>query len=171
MKPFIRLKLRIAACLGAVAALFRARPGRVHFANIGEGTHETGRKSYLVDSGSTSGTRYLLWKVGATSADYVAVCGLNDIPLGPSNDAYDSTNADVPIEIQLCGSATGTIRVTTDGTISNGNYVMTGANGQATLAITGQAGIFGRAIIGTDCTAAAGDIIEVVHTLPTKLAF
>jgi hypothetical protein len=157
--------------LSIVALITRARKPKVAFQNIGEGTHATGRKSFLVDAGSVSGTRYLLWKIGATAADYIAVCGANDIPLGPSDDAYDSANADVTITVNLCGVATGTIRVITDGTIANGNWVMTGANGQATLGTTGSAGVFGRALIGTDTTAAAGDIIEIVHAMPSKYAF
>lgn len=138
----------------------------VQFCNIGEGTRAHGRKTYLCDAVTTA--RYLLYKVGS-DGDHVAVCGANDVPLGSSDDMCEDVT--IPITVNLFGAVEGTMRVTTDGTIANGDYVMTGANGQVTKATTGLAGICGRAVIGTDATAAAGDVITIVPVLPSKLAF
>ena len=143
----------------------KAPTGSVMFANIGEGTFEHGVKTYVADA-ATSG-RYLLYKTG-TDADHVAIAGLNDVTLGVSNDQAE---AGMPIAIHLFGGAKGTLRVQTDGTIANGDYIKSGAAGQATKATTGDAGIFGKAVIGTDASSAAGDTITFVHTVPSKLAF
>ena len=139
--------------------------GSVMFANIGEGTFEHGVKTYIADA-ATAG-RYLLYKKG-TDVDHCAIAGLNDVTLGVSNDQAE---AGMPIAIQLFGAAKGTLRVQTDGTIADGDYVKSGAVGQATKATTGDAGIFGIAIISTDASSAAGDTIQVRHTLPSKLSF
>jgi len=139
--------------------------GSACFANIGEGTFEHGVKTYIADAATAS--RYLLYKKG-TDVDHSAIAGLNDVVLGPSNDQAE---AGMPIAIQLLGAAKGTLRVQTDGTIADGDYVKSGAVGQATKATTGDAGIFGIAVIGTDASSAAGDTIQVRHTLPSKLAF
>jgi len=139
--------------------------GQVMFANIGEGTFEHGVKSYTADAATTG--RYLLYKTG-TDADHCAIAGLNDVVLGVSNDQAEAA---LPIAIQLFGAAKGTLRVQTDGTIANGDYMKSGAAGQATKATSGDAGIFGIARFGTDTSSAAGDTITFVHTVPSKLAF
>jgi hypothetical protein len=142
------------------------------FANIGEGTRESGHLSLLGDTGTPPQTtsRFLLVKF-STDGDHFTTCGAGDVPLGINQDVYDPNNTDVPNNIALLGAAHGTQRVVTDGTIANGNYVKTGANGQATVATTGVAGIFGMAVFGTDTTAAAGDTITVVTSFPSKYAF
>jgi hypothetical protein len=139
--------------------------GSVQFANIGEGTEDQGVKTYIADAATS--TRYLLYKKG-TDTDHSAIAGLNDVCLGPSDDQAD---AGVPIAINLLGVKPGLIRVQTDGTISDGDYVKSGAVGQATKATTGDAGIFGIALIGTDASKAAGDVIAIQHVVPSKLAF
>jgi hypothetical protein len=123
----------------------------VQFANVGEGDFGHGRRSMLMDASVTLFSRYLLYKTGS-DGDHAVVCGAGDIPIGQSDDQFDSNNTDVPIAINMFGVCPGTLRVITDGTITNGGYVMTGANGQATAATTGQQGIFGRALFGTDTT-------------------
>ena len=143
----------------------RAPQGRVMFANIGEGNFETGVKTYVADAATAS--RYLIYKVG-TDADHCAVAGLNDVSIGQSNDQAE---AGMPIAINLFGARPGTLRVQTDGTIANLDYVKAGAAGQATKATSADAGIFGRALFGTDTSSAAGDVITVVHDVPSKLAF
>ena len=137
----------------------------MQFANIGEGTYRKGRKSYLPDAATTS--RYLLYKKG-TDADHCAIAGLNDVILGPSDDQAD---VGIPICINLVGGAEGTLRCQTDGTFADGDYIKSGAVGQATKATTGDAGIFGIARIGTDASSAAGDTITFEPNLPSKLAF
>jgi len=158
--------------LSLLAALPHSAFGKVQFANVGEGTRETGRASYFYDTNASpvTGTRFLLVK-NSTDANHITTCGAGDVPLGIAEDSFDSNNTDVPINVAILGAAPGTQRVVTDGTIANGNYVKTGTNGQATVATTGVAGIFGVAVFGTDTTASAGDTITVATTLPSKLAF
>jgi hypothetical protein len=148
------------------------KAGRADFANIGEGSRDSGHLSLLADTGTPPQTtsRFLLVKF-STDGDHFTTCGAGDVPLGINQDVYDPNNTDVPNNIALLGAASGTQRVVTDGTIANGNYVKTGANGQATVATTGVAGIFGMAVFGTDTTASAGDVITVVTSFPSKYAF
>jgi hypothetical protein len=145
---------------------------RADFANIGEGSRDSGHLSLLGDTNTPPQTtsRFLLVKF-STDGDHFTTCGAGDVPLGINQDVYDPNNTDVPNNIALLGGAHGTQRVVTDGTIANGNYVKTGANGQATVATTGVAGIFGMAVFGSDTTASAGDIITVVTSFPSKYAF
>lgn len=145
----------------------RAPRGGARFANIGEGTHEHGIKSYIPDSGTIS--RYLLYKIGST-ADNCVICGAGDTPLGPSDDQADSNNLDLPIGIKLLGAIHGTTRVITDGTIANGNKLKCGANGQATVANNGDV-VIGLAIIPTDAVVVAGDPIEMIPIMPAKHPF
>lgn len=143
----------------------RAPQGSVMFANIGEGTFDNGVKTYVADA--ATGGRYLLYKKGS-DADHCAIAGLNDVVLGPSDDQAE---AGMPIAIKLLGAVKGTQRVQTDGTIADGDYMKSGAAGQATKATTGDPGIFGIAVIPTDASAAAGDTIQFRPGLPSKLAF
>jgi hypothetical protein len=136
----------------------------VQFANIGEGTYEHGIKSYIPDAATTS--RYLLYKRG-TDADHCAICGAGDDPLGPSDDQAD---AGVAIGIKLLGAVKGTVRVVTDGTVNDGDYVKCGATGKVTTALTTNL-TFGRAVIPTDCSKADGDTITIIPALPAKYVF
>jgi hypothetical protein len=160
---------------------FLAR-AKTQFANVGEGTRESGHDSLIFDAGgatanaaalaanTTSKGRYLLYKK-STDADHITVCGLNDVSVGICQDAYDANNADVPVNVALHGCAPGTQRVVTDGTITDGIPIKAGANGQATAATTGDAGIFGRAYLRVDTTANAGDVITCVTEVPSKMSF
>lgn len=139
--------------------------GGVCFANIGDGAYPHGVKSYLPDAATTA--RYLIYKIG-TDADHVALAGAGDVPVGQSDDSAD---VGIPIAINLFGSKAGTLRVVTDGTIANGDYVKTAANGTCTKASTTDAGQFGKALFGTDCSSAAGDVITVVTDVPSKVSF
>ena len=138
---------------------------QAQFANIGEGTFDQGMISMLPDAATSA--RYLLYKRGSDS-NHVALCGAGDDPLGSSEDMVTDTT--IPIAINIFGAKPGTVRVVTDGTIANGNFVTTGANGQATVATTGNLA-FGRAIVLSDMTSAAGDTITVIHDLPSKMSF
>ena len=154
----------------------RLKAGRAtagaEFANIGEGTRETGHASLLGDTNNAPQTtsRYLLVKT-STDADHFTTCTTNDVPLGINQDVYDANNADVTNSIAILGAAPGTQRVVTDGSIASGDHVKCGALGQATKAASGDAGIFGTAIFGSDTTNAAGDVITVTTTVPFKYAF
>lgn len=138
---------------------------RVQFANIGEGTYAHGKKSYIPDAATSA--RYLLYKKGS-DVDHCAICGAGDDPLGPSDDQAGADG--VPIAINLLGATEGTLRVTTDGTVNDGDYVKCAANGQVTHANTGDLS-FGRAVIPSDCSSAAGDVITIRPALPAKYAF
>lgn len=156
------------ACAATVVigSLVSHRPSaRIHFANIGEGTFGTGVKSYIPDAATSA--RYLLYKRG-TDADHCAITGAGDDPLGPSDDqaAADS----VPIAINVLGAVRGTVKVTTDGTLADGDYCKCGATGKVTKATNGDL-VFGRAMISTDTSSADGDVIGMIPVLPGKLAF
>jgi hypothetical protein len=142
----------------------RVHRGGVQFANIGEGTSRHGAKSYTPDAATTS--RYLCYKIG-TDGDHVAITGAGDTPLGQSDDQAD---AGIPIGINLFGVVPGTLRVVTDGTISNGQHVKCGATGKVTVAATTDRS-FGIAIIGTDQTSADGDVITIIHCVPHLYVF
>src|SRR5690242_4904132 len=83
--------VRRALYLGALSirTAFSAPPPfrGVEFANIADGTYEDGKRSYVADAGTTA--RYLMYKRGS-DADHCAICGLNDDPLGPSDDQADA---------------------------------------------------------------------------------
>jgi hypothetical protein len=148
------------------------RARRVLFANIGEGAWDNGKASFLYDTNASpvTGTRFLLVKKGAT-ANVITTTTTNDVPVGIATDAFDANNTDVPISVNVLGGTPGLLRVVTDGTIADGNYVKCGTLGQATLATTGDAGIFGIARFGTDTTSAAGDVITVATSMPAKYSF
>jgi hypothetical protein len=150
--------------------LFLPGPVRAEFANIGEGDFGHGRRSFLVDYGTALTTsRYLLYKIGSDN-DHATTCGAGDSPIGQSDDVGDTNNQDVPIALNLFGACPGTLRVITDGTVQNGNYVKAGANGQVTLANAGDP-ICGRALFGSDTTANAGDTITIVGMSTAKYQF
>lgn len=145
----------------------RARTG-IQFANIGEGAFGHGRKSYLPDATAVSSAtaRYLMYK--SVDGDHCTLAGAGDSPLGPSDNQPDSTTT--PIAINLLGAGEGTLRVTTDGMIGNGDYVKCAAAGQVTKATTGDVS-FGRAVITGDMTSAAGNVITLIPALPAKYSF
>lgn len=142
-----------------------SNPGTAQFANIGEGDYKHGAKSFLPDAATTS--RYLLYKAGS-DADHVAVCGAGEDAIGSSDDQAD---AGIPLAVWLFGACEGTKRVITDGTISDRDFVKSAANGQVTKAGTGDAGICGRAVVPTDCSNAAGDVITIVPLATAKYSF
>ncbi len=154
----------IAAFLIDRFAHSRYRRNRCEFTNIGEGTFENGRKTYVADAATSS--RYLLYKKG-TDVDHSAITGAGDDPLGSSDD---QAAAGEPIAINLFGACKGTVRVITDGTVDDGEYVKAGANGKVTQAATTDLS-FGRAIIPTDCSKADGDVITIIPMVPAKYVF
>lgn len=163
-----KLQLQLLRIRAAFRLKTRDSGPKAQFANIGEGSYEHGQKSYLPDASTTA--RYLLYKQGS-DADHCVVAGSADVPLGPSDDQADTTNL-VPIAINLLGAIRGTVRVTTDGTITNGSKVgMSGTTaGYAGAQTTGNLS-FGIAVIPTDCSANAGDVIEIIPMAPMKYAF
>jgi hypothetical protein len=168
-KSFRRILLKIQLLpfsLGLGSSALRTSSSElIQFVNIGEGTYENGRKSFLPDVVTTQ--RYLLYMRGSdTNHCTVATAGAS--PLGPSDDQADEN--DIPITINLLGAIKGTVRVVTDGTINDGSYVKCGASGVATAASTGDVS-FGIAVIPTDCSKASGDVITIIPALPAKYSF
>lgn len=143
------------------------------FANIGEGTHEHGIKSYIPDAGTNS--RYLIYEIGSVADNCRIAGGVNE-PLGPSEDQADSNNLDIPIAVKLLGAVKGTVRMTSDGTCINGGRVVVKLDGSGQVAdLTASATghtywVIGKAIIPTDAVVVAGDPIEVIPYVPYTVA-
>lgn len=135
------------------------------FFNIGDGSYENGRKSFLPDVVTTQ--RYLLYMRGSDT-DHCTVATAGASPLGPSDDQADEN--DIPITINLLGAVKGTVRVVTDGSINDGSYVKCAASGIATAAAAGDVS-FGIAVIPTDCSKASGDTITIIPMAPAKYQF
>lgn len=148
----------------------RRRRARAQFANVGEGNYGHGRRSFLPDSNAVTTSRYLLYKLGS-DADHVTTTVPGDAPIGQSDDVADPNNLDVPICVNLFGAVPGTLRVVSDGTITNGCWVVAGANGQAAAlpSATGTYYVVGRALFGTDTTTNAGDVVTIISSLPMKV--
>lgn len=150
----------------------RAPRGGVLFANIAEGTHEHGVKSYIPDAGATS--RYLFYEIGSTADNCRIAAGVNE-PLGVSEDQADANNLDLPIAIKLLNASKGTQRAISDGTVTNGTRicVLKDGTGRATCP-AGGAGTFwmvGRAIIPSDAVVVAGDPFEFIPYQPVSTAY
>lgn len=143
----------------------RPRHGGIQFANIGDGIAPNGVKMFIPDAVTTS--RYLLYKKGS-DVDHVAITTTGDTPIGSSDDQVDDIT--VPIALNVFGAVRGTVRVISDGTVADGNYVKCGTNGRVTVAVTTEL-VIGKALLGTDRTAAAGEAIEIIPILPGKHPF
>lgn len=148
------------APLGFVNGLRGSAP--LTLANIGEGFH-LGNVSKLADGAYT---RNLFVKNGSDTG-HVALAGTADIAIGVIDD--DSSAAEDPLNVLLLGSIRRTILVQTSAAvITQGDYVVTAANGQArTLpATTGTYYINGRALNTT--AGNAGDIVEIDPCVPVQ---
>lgn len=172
MKKYFN-KIRLA--LAFIGLAFRPlRMNGVEFANIAEGSHQDGVKSFTPNVGDAGTTeRYLLYKKG-TDADHITVASAGDIPLGVADDLIDVNNLDIPIAVKLLGAVRGTVRVVSDGTLTDGCKVTTANSGRAAATTTTNL-VIGICIIGTDQsaagTSAAGDVCEMIPQLPTKSPF
>jgi len=161
------------------------RPGRARqqstelpqFCNVGEGTHEHGRKSYLPDAATT--LRYLFYEQGVTSNDYCKLAAGTNEPLGPSDDLADTNALDVPITVKLLGGFAGTTRAVSDGTVTNNTRICVSKDGtgRATCPApsAGTYWVVGKAIVPTDDdgggTVAAGDNFEFVPCFPVQKTY
>ena len=137
----------------------------LQFANIGEGIAPNGIKMFIPDAITTS--RYLLYKKGS-DVDHVAITTTGETPIGSSDD--QAVDIPIPLAINVFGAVRGTVKVVTDGTVADGNYVKCGTLGRVTVAVTTDV-VIGKAIIGTDATAAAGDVIAIIPIMPGKHPF
>lgn len=139
--------------------------GGIQFANVNEGIAPNGVKMFIPDAITTS--RYLLYKKGS-DVDHVAITTTGDTPIGSSDDQVDDIT--VQLAINVFGAVRGTVRVISDGTVADGNYVKCGTLGRVTPAVTTDL-VIGKALLGTDRTAAAGEAIEIIPILPGKHPF
>jgi len=159
---------RFAAWLGFV----REPVGSVQFANVGEGTHQHGIKSYIADAATNS--RYLVYEQGSTADNVIVASGVNE-PLGVSDDMADAAVLDVAIGIKLLGAGIGTTRMISDGTVTNGKRVAVLKDGTGRVTVPGNgAGNFwvvGKAVIPTDANIAAGDPFEVIPFQPVLTTY
>lgn len=187
MKSTLLEIMLVIAVISILASLLlrRARKPKVQFANIGEGTRENGRDSLIWDatnastnaaalaamvSNGSSGQGRFLFVKKTTDTDHITTCAAGDTPVGVAEDAYDSTDADVPAVVALLGATKGTLRVINDGTItSDGTVVTTGATGMAT-AYASSGPKLGRAYIRSDESTNAGDVLTIIPAVSAAFA-
>jgi hypothetical protein len=153
-------------------AFRRPAPDAPAFANIGEGSHGYGVKSYIPDAGTAA--RYLFYEPGGTADNCVVAAGANE-PLGVSEDLADAANLDVPIAVHLLGAIRGTCRAVSDGSVTNGKRIAVkkDGSGKATVPAAG-AGSFwvvGKALIPTDAVVGNGDAFEFVPFQPVQVTY
>ncbi len=149
----------------------------IQFCNVGEGTHEHGRKSYLPVAATT--VRYLFYEQGATTNDYCQLAqGVNE-PLGPSDDLADANALDVAISLKLLGAFVGTTRAVSDGTVTNGARICVAADGTGRATVpqagAGNRWLVGKAVVPGDDDAggpvAAGDTFEFIPCFPVQKTY
>lgn len=133
----------------------------VQFANIAEGTSDTGNKPYIPDAAIS---RYNLVKQGSDDV-HVAVSAANtDIPLGVTTDSCDASNLDLPINVAVFGAASGTKRIALGGTVAAGDFLQSNGDGTAIKlkTTTGSWYKIGRALMA----GVSGDTIEFAPCMP-----
>ncbi len=166
MNPKIQRNLILAVALAAIKVrrLFETPP-RVQLANIAEGQSSSGNKSYLPDAAIA--LRYTLVKFGSDQSHIVAGSNNTEIPLGVATDSADAANLDVPVNVALLGSASGTLKAQCGGTVNYGDFLQSKGDGtvQALLATTGTFYRIGRALQ----SGVAGDVIEFSSENPIKI--
>lgn len=130
-------------------------------ANVAEGTHENAL-TRLADA--ALGTRFLLVKIGS-DANHVAVCGVDDIPLGIATD--EPAAAEDPVNVELLGVGERTLLGVASAAIAAGDLVVAAASGKLrTLPVAaGTYYIMGRAL---GAAGADGDTIEFVPSFPVQ---
>lgn len=151
--------------LGAICSSIQRRVTgpRYEFANIAEGTSETGNRTYLADASHS--TRHLVVKIGS-DANHVALAGTGDIAIGVTDDQPEA--AEDHVNVQLLGAKRGTVLMTASAPISAGDMVVTAASGKIRTLTglgTGTYYIIGRAL---EAAGADGDVIQVSPTFPTQ---
>jgi hypothetical protein len=145
--------LAVLSCIGLAVYYFRRPKNRVRLANIGEGTHGSGRKTYLCDAVITG--RYQVVKRGSDDSHIAVVAAATDVPLGICTD--ETATAGMPLNVAILGTATGTLKVLLGGTVSLSDE-LSSANGTAIKlpTATGTYYPIGRALMA----GVSGDIIE-----------
>jgi len=138
---------------------------RVCFANIGEGQHPTGNKSYLPDTAIANRNNLVI--IGSSQYNITPSAANTDLPLGVCTDSPDATILDVPVNVALLGCANGTLKVVLGGTVNAGDLLQSNGDGTAIklLTTTGTFYSIGRALMA----GVAGDTIEFAHSFPLKI--
>lgn len=149
--------LLLAALATVLACAWLRRSKRTTFANIGEGTRESGNITKLTDAALAS--RFLLVIKGTDDA-HVAVAASTDEPWGCVTD--EAAGAEEPVNVAILSCKAGTIRMVTDGggALAIGDNLVPATGGKVKIAGTTAATkyfIVGKAM----SAAAATDGIEV----------
>jgi hypothetical protein len=97
---------------------------RTAFANIAEGVHADGRKSFKADAATTA--RHLRYKLGS-DANHVAVAGA-EAALGVSAD--EAAAAEDPLTVELFGAAPGTKLGVGSAAIAANDFIVGAASGK-----------------------------------------
>ena len=141
----------------------RPATSRACFANIAEGSRQSGNITKLTDAAIA--TRFFLVKIGSDS-DHIAASAANtDIPLGTCTD--EAPGAEELVNVALLGVTNGTLKVALGGTVAAGDMLQSNGDGTAIklLTTTGTFYNIGRALQA----GVAGDIIEFQHSFPLKV--
>jgi len=119
----------------------RPRSASVQFANIAEGTHDTGNLPKLADAALA--TRYLIVKHG-TDADHVAIAtAASDALLGVCTD--EASAAEDPVNVFVIGAGKGTQLVTLGGVVALDGLITADSAGKGVAASSGNK-IIGKAL-------------------------
>lgn len=151
--------LQIVAVLVALGALawLAVRPtmNRLVALNIAEGTHE---ESVTKLTDAAISTRHLLYARGSDD-NHIAVCGVDDIPLGTVPD--EASAAEEYVAVALLGKGASKLMVASEAI---------GANARVYVAASGKVATEGSICVGVAVTAAStdGDLIEVIDTVPAQ---
>lgn len=160
MIAYLMLLCAVAALVLLGVAIYTSRPrGRTFsLANIATGRWP-GRKGYIADADIAS--YFLLVKLGSDSG-HIAVCSVNDLPLGPCTDSPDAGDA---ANVNLLGLAHETEIGVASGAIAADALLVPGAGGTVrTLpAAAGTYWVIGRALDA----APTGEEVAYVPCFPT----
>lgn len=151
--------LAVLSCIGLAVLYFKKPSGRVRLANIGEGSHGSGQKTFLNDA-AISG-RFQVVKRGSDDAHIAIVAAATDVPLGICKDESSSTG--VPLNVAIFGQTGSTNKVLLGGTVAL-NDELSSSNGTAIKlpTATGTYYPFGRALMA----GVLGDVIEFASDTP-----
>lgn len=137
-------------------------------ANVAEGTHPDGVKSFLADAAITE--TYVLGVIG-TDVNHIAACGNDGIPEGiiESQISAAEITAGLQIPVRLLGASRGSVLMVASEAIDPTavHFVCSAASGRVKGLPTANGTYY---IVGKPLTAAAaaGDRIEVIPCVPVQ---
>lgn len=144
--------------LTAVRMTRSDRASRLHFANIGEGTHGSGIFSKRADAAIA---RYRLLKFGS-DADHVVYAGAGEQALFLATD--EAAAAEDLISIQALAVAGGTVKMITNGAgvLAAGDLLVAAANGKVAKKAAGAGNYYVVGVAAQAAAATDGDELEVI---------